>query len=608
MANNWNCGCPIIQEGPSVTSSPICGQFLFMMLIESYLWGRCDISTPCKRLESEVPTGAYDYIVVGAGSAGSIVAGRLSENPRDSVLLLEAGGQEPLASRVPSFYRSFWNHDEIDWKYRTQPGNYCLDQGGRCVWPRGKVMGGTSVLNGMMYHRGHAADYKAWVEAANSTDWSWEALQPFFDMTEGNKEIGTLVSGEHHSATGPLPVQRFNYQPPQAGLLVKALEQAGLPIIEDMNNPDTPEGFTFAQTFNENGQRYTTARAFLLPKSERPNLTITMNARVSRIIFKANKAVGIEYIDAQGNVRTVRANKEVILSAGALNSPQILMLSGVGPKTTLNSFNIPVLTDLPVGQNLRNHIGVTVYYLLKNFNNTATLNWNAFTEYILTRGGPMSSTGMTQITGLLYSSLADRSLKQPDLQFFFNGLYAECSKTGAIGESVSDCPWAGYNITANAVSLLPRSVGYLTLNSTDPFDAPLFYANYYDHPEDMVMVKDALLYLRNLTYTEVAQNLLKVELDTTYTKECDAAAAAWTDEWMECMARVNTDPQNHQLGTTAIGSVVDNELRVYNLQNLRVCDAGSIPALMTGNPQGAIMAVAEKCAHLIKQTWKPKRF
>ncbi|CAB3246144.1 unnamed protein product [Arctia plantaginis] len=598
------CGSSIIPEGPSVYFSPICGRYLFMLMLESYLWGRCHISTPSKRLESVEPTSSYDFIVVGAGTAGSIVAGRLSEDGKYKVLLLEAGGPEPIAARPPGFYRLFWNYPGVDWNYRTQPGNYCLENKKEgCIWPRGKVVGGSSVLNGMIYHRGHEADYDAWVKAANSTSWSWKALLPYFDMSEGNKQIGTLVSSKYHSAKGRMPVQRFNYQPPEVYDLLKRLEANGFEIIEDMNNPHTPVGFTIVQAFTNNGQRYTTARAYLAPRSIRPNLSVTMHAHVTRVIFRKKRAIGVEYLDAKGYRKTVYADKEVILSAGTLNSPQILMLSGVGPKFHLGRLNISILADLPVGQNLKNHIGVTLY-LVTSQANTRTLDWNALTEYLLTKGGPMSCSGITQVTGLLCSSLAKWE-RNPDLQFFFNGFYAECSKTGVIGEPATPNYLAGTNISANAVSLLPRSVGYMILNSTNPLDPPLFFPNYFDHPDDMVVLKDGLMYLKQIFFGKNAKyEKHKVELDRKYTKVCDDTAEPWSDEWNECIIRVYTDPQNHMVGTTALGSVVNSELQVFHLEHIRVCDAGSIPQLTTGNIQAPIMALAEKCAHLIKKTWE----
>ncbi|CAH2052166.1 unnamed protein product, partial [Iphiclides podalirius] len=568
-------------------------------MLEAYLRGRCDIATPCSRIESMAdPDEIYDFIVVGAGSAGSLVAGRLSEIEDYKVLVLEAGRQEPIGARPPSFYRNFWSNDEVDWKYRTVVGNYCLDQGDKgCQWPRGKVLGGTSVLNGMMYSRGHAADYATWGEK-----WSWESNLPFFDMTEGNREIGISVSGECHSDSGPMPVQRFRYQPPFLYELLRAVDEVGLPIIEDMNDPNTPEGFAIAQAFNDDGQRFTTARVFLKPRSERPNLHVKLNVHVTKVLIEGSRAYGVQYFDEAGNVKTVFAAKEVILSAGALNSPHILFHSGIGPRDILEAVGLPVLVDLPVGQNLRNHLGVTIEFMLTKLENVHQLDWSALTEYLLNRDGPMSSTGITQLTGLLYSSLADRSLNQPDLQFFFNGFYAECSETGMIGESVGSCSHKGTNVSVNAVSLLPRSVGFITVNSSDPMVPPLFYPEYFSHPEDMVMVKDGARYIERIINSDLLKNKYGIKLKSDFAPQC-SNAPAWSDEWLECVARVATDPQNHQLGTAAIGHVVDEELRVYGVQGLRVIDASAMPTQTTGNPQGAIMMVAEKGADFIKQYW-----
>ncbi|XP_059053000.1 glucose dehydrogenase [FAD, quinone]-like [Achroia grisella] len=599
------CQCPLVNEGPSIVNSPICsGILVFMMLIESYLKRQCDIATPCNRIVSEEkPDPEYDFIVVGSGAGGSVVAGRLSEVDRFKVLLIEAGGPEPIGSRVPSFYRTFWYNELVDWRYRTVPSNYCLDQNGQgCMYPRGKVLGGSTVLNGMMYHRGHIADYDDWVKAG-AQGWSWKENLPYFDMTEGNKQIGSLVSQKYHSASGPMPVQMFNHQPKAVFELLNAINETGLPIVTDMNDPRTPEGFAIAQAFNDNGQRYTTARAFLRAKWERPNLSVLLDSHVSRVLFNEKRAIGVEYIDKKGNKKTIRASKEVILSAGALNTPQILMLSGVGPRETLQKFNIPIVEDLPVGKTLKNHYGATLYFTLTKLGNTQVLDWNVFTEYLLSRTGPMSSTAITQVTGLLYSSLAEKHRNQPDIQIFFNGFYAECSKTGKIDEPIGGCLTKGVNISANTAILLPRSVGYLTLNSTNPLDPALFYPEYFSHPEDLVMIKDGIKYLKKIYDSDILQKKYGIKLDPEYAKPCANSGKEWSDKWMECMARVYTDPQNHQLATAAIGHVVDPDLRVYNIDGLRVIDASVMPTQPTGNPQAAIMMVAERGVTKIKAKW-----
>ncbi|KAI5641053.1 GMC oxidoreductase domain-containing protein [Phthorimaea operculella] len=639
------CSCPLSDSGgPSVISPAVSsigsGFYLFMILIESYLKGRCNIVTPCGRVESvkEVEE-EYDFIVVGAGPAGSIVASRLSEVDDFQVLLLEAGTEEPIGVKVPSFYTwfygIFWDNAEVSWKYRTEPGNYCLEQEDKgCPWPRGKAVGGSNVLNGMMYHRGHKADYDEWV-AAGAKGWSWDENRKYFDLTEGNKQVGSLVSEEYHSADGPLP---FRHQPPFLFELMNAINASGLPIVADMNDPNTPVGFAIAQAMNDNGQRYTAARAFLKPKSERPNLSLRTRAQVTRVLIDNDRrAYGVEYIDQDGNTKTVKARKEVILSAGALNTPQILMLSGIGPAETLEKFKITVVADLPVGKNLRNHVGMSLNFMLTKLDNREVLDQSVFTKYLMEQDGPMASTALTQLTGILYSSLADRKIAQPDLQLFFSSFGAECSNSGGAGEiNGEDCYLNGRSITGIAVSTSPRSVGYLTLQSADPLDPPLFYPEYFSHPDDVVMVSDAARYFKRIFDTDVMKNKYGATLDPKSSAACNKSEE-WSDPWLECMARLHTDAQNHQLGTAAIGAVIDPQLKVYGVTGtaaigavidpqlkvygvtgelypdpdlevygvtgLRVADASVMPTPPTGNPQAAIMMVGERAAANIKEMW-----
>ncbi|GBP60119.1 Glucose dehydrogenase [Eumeta japonica] len=536
-----------------------------------------------------------------------------------TVLLLEAGGDEPIPSAVPGFYRSYWNNPEVDWMYRTQPqDDVCLDQGAEgCMWPRGKVLGGTSVLNGMMYHRGHKADYDDWVRLYNATGWSWDEVREYFDRTESNKQVGTLVKKENHGTYGPMPIQHFKYQPQLGYDILEAAREAGFPVVSDMNDPNTAEGFTVAQAFNNNGSRYSTSRAYLRPASRRANLDVTLHAQVTKLLFNGDQVVGVVFV-RNGQKHIVQATKEVcecifyynlndkvILSAGALNTPQILLLSGIGPKETLLKHNIPIVADLPqVGRNLRNHLGVNFYFLLENDRNTRTLDWSAATDYLLNREGVMTSTGITQVTGLLYSRFGDRLRQQPDLQFFFNGPYPECSRTGTVAEPISAYqPDAPRSISFSGIALLPRSVGYLTLRSSDPLEPPLFYPNYFDHPDDMQMLKDSAQHIRNIVETNVFRNKWGIRSDPAYTSRCLRAGPEWSDEYVACMARQYTDPQNHQCGTAALGLVVDPRLRVYNVKGVRVMDASVMPFAPTGNPQAAIMMVAEKGVAMLKEDW-----
>ncbi|GBP60115.1 Glucose dehydrogenase [Eumeta japonica] len=342
-----------------------------------------------------------------------------------SVLLLEAGGDEPTASTVPGFYRNYWNNPEVDWMYRTQPQeDVCIDQGDQgCMWPRGKMLGGTSVLNGMMYHRGHKADYDDWVRLYNATGWSWDEVRPFFDKSEDNKQMGTVVSEKDHGAGGqglkrylmskPSYLYiffQFKHQPKLIFDILDAVQEAGFPVVSDMNDPNADGGFAIAQAFNHNGSRYSTSRAFLRPASDRTNLDVTLRAHVSRLLFDGDQVMGVEYLRG-GETHVVQVTKEVILSAGALNTPQILLLSGIGPKETLKKHDIHVVADLAnVGQNLRNHLGVNFYFIMEKDKNTRILDWSVATKYLLNREGIMSSTGITQVAHKECESVGNVSL------------------------------------------------------------------------------------------------------------------------------------------------------------------------------------------------------
>lgn len=580
---------------------------LFMSILQAFMNGRCDIVDPCNRISSvNNVDDIYDFIVVGGGTAGPIVASRLAENPHIKVLLIEAGSEEPVASAVPSFYRNYFGNPDVDWMYRTQPqDDACLDQEQKgCWWPRGKSLGGSSVINGMMFHRGHKADYDNWVEQG-ATGWSWEENMKYFHKFEDNKQIGSLVSPEFHSSDGPMPVQQFRFQPLLAKDLLEAIDSVNLPIINDMNDPNTPEGFTVAQAFNNNGQRYTPSRAYLRPAVKRSsqNIHVLLNTLVIKILIQGQEAFGVEYLQGY-NRSIVRASKEVIMCAGALNTPHVLMLSGIGPRPTLEKHDIPVVADLPVGENLRNHLGINLNFVLDKVENDRILNWATAMNYFLERDGIMTSTGITQVSGLLYSSLADREREQPDLQFFFNGFYAECSGTGSYREPVDRCnPNKPMNISITGVALLPKSVGYLTLNSTNPLEPPLFYPKFFSHSDDMVMLKDAASYIKQIVYSDILQSKYGIKLDKEMTSQCAQEGEEWSENFIECIARLHTDPQNHQCGTAAIGYVIDPRLRVYHVERLRVIDASSIPIPPTGNPQGVIMMVAEKGSDMIKEDW-----
>ncbi|CAG9559115.1 unnamed protein product [Danaus chrysippus] len=599
------CACPIQEIGPAMAGS--CpGQFLlFMSILESFLNGRCDLADPCKRVvDTQEPDNSYDFVVVGGGTSGAVVAARLSENPQWKVLLLEAGGDEPTPSAVPAFVTAYWGRQDTDWLYNTVPQKKaCLSKGGVCSWPRGKILGGCSVINGMMYMRGNPSDYDSW--AVNGAEgWSWFEVLPYFLRSEDNKEIGVRVSSQHHTVGGPIPVQRFRYTPRFAHDVVSAGIELGYPPTSDLNG-DTNTGFTIAQAMNDEGSRYSTARAFLRPASQRKNLHVTLNALVSRVIIDptTKRVTGVEYIK-NGKTKSVGVLKEAILSGGSLNSPQILMLSGVGPKETLEKFNIPVMKDLPgVGQNLHNHVGMTLQFTLNKEPEVPELNWSSATEYLLNRQGPLSATGMSQLTGKVNSRYASSGGRNPDVQYFFAGYYAACGD-GNLGDEALKSN-KRRSVSISVVALQPRSRGYLTLQSTDPTQPPLMEPNYfYDDYELKVLIDGARIAYR-LANTTILREKYGMTPTNGYGSECPGGGLNPTDEYFKCLAMLHTAPENHQVGTCKMGShkdpmaVVDPQLRVFGIEGLRVVDSSIMPQVPSGNTAAPAVMIGERGAQFI---------
>lgn len=471
------CNCPVTQPGPTLAST--CGGapfMLFMGLLEVFLRSQCDLEDPCGRPGMQAPLQSeYDFIVVGGGSAGSVVASRLSEVPEWRVLLVEAGGDEPTGTQVPSMFLNFLGSD-IDWAFHTEPeeGACLAENDRRCYWPRGKVLGGTSVMNGMMYVRGSRRDFDTW-QAMGNSGWSYNDVLPYFLKSEDNKDIRDM-DPTYHSTGGPLTVTRFPYHPPLSKALLDAGEELGYPPVDVNGARHT--GFAIAQTTSKNGSRLSVSRAFLRPHKNRPNLNVLLNTTVSRVLINSTtkRAYGVELLAADGTTRHIRASKEVVVSGGAVNSPQILLLSGVGPAEELRGVGVPLVHHLPgVGKNLHNHVAFFLNFNI-NDSNSAPLNWATAMEYLLFRDGLMSGTGISEVTAFVNSRRQDPALDDPDIQLFFGGFLANCAKTGQVGERLDN---GTRTVNIIPAVLHPRSRGSIKLRSADPRDHPLIYARYF---------------------------------------------------------------------------------------------------------------------------------
>ncbi|CAL1687429.1 unnamed protein product [Lasius platythorax] len=561
--------------------------------------GVCDRITPLTR-----GFGTYDFIVVGGGAAGPVVAARLSEIDNWNVLLVEAGPDEPAGTQVPSNLLLFLGTD-LDWNYTTTNELHaCLNNNGSCRWPRGKNLGGCTSHHGMAYHRGHAMDYTRWVEMGNA-GWSWQEVLPYFFKSEDNKEIGR-VRAQDHGTGGPMTVERFPWQPQFAWDVMSGAQEVGLGVTEDLVGPKIT-GFTVAQTISRNGVRLSAPRAFLWPHRNRPNLHVALNATVTKINTKKYGsnvvATGINFV-MNGHKYTVNAKKEVILSAGTINSPQLLLLSGIGPKSQLNNMKISTVVDLPgVGENLHNHQSYGVDFTLKQPKKDE-LNNNSAALYIYNQTGPMSSTGLAQLTGILVSNYT--TADDPDIQVFFSGFQAVCNTGNRIADLISYDNKETVRFTS--VNLHPRSRGRITLASNNPLSPPNIWGNDLAEPIDRAIVYQGIQKILKLSKAKALKKygLKRINQDVP---ECAQYKKGSTEHW-DCQIQYNTRPENHQAGTCKMGPTVDPmavvspDLKVYGVNGLRVADASIMPQMVSGNPVATVNMIGERVADFIKRDYK----
>ncbi|XP_044743190.1 glucose dehydrogenase [FAD, quinone]-like [Chrysoperla carnea] len=578
----------------------------FMAAAEKYLRGETTLVDESSCVPSSDDRSTYvDFVVVGSGAAGSVVARRLAEQ-RYVVLLLEAGGPAPIGTQIPGTYFQYLGNPQIDWNFPLEKeDNACLSYGGVCHYPRGKVMGGTTQLHGMMYMRGYPQDFNDF----NLTGWTWDDVMPYYLKSEDNTQIGTHADPGYHATGGLLTVSRFPDHPNISIDIMKAAHELGYEVDQDLNGKSRV-GFTLAQATVRNGERLSVARAFLYDALPRlPNyLKVRPNSQVTKILFDDNKnAIGVEYIK-NGIQYTVRARKEVIISAGAIQSPQLLMLSGIGPKDHLQSFGLDIVKDLPgVGQNLQNHGSFSVIFKVKNDKGENQMNIDTLQQFIQNRTGPLTSTGMSQLTGFLYSQFANPSTDAADMQMFFAGYLANCSADGQ-PDSLTIPNYPQRLISMTPTLLRPKSIGYIQLRSPNPFAYPKIFAHLLNDPEDVTVILDGVRLAQKLAKTNALKDL--IEQDDTPVQACiDRGLEYDSDHYWDCAIRHLTNPENHQVGTCKMGvdgdamAVTDEECRVRGVKNLRVVDASIFPAVPSGNLNAPTIMVGEKCSDAIIKSW-----
>jgi choline dehydrogenase len=517
----------------------------------------------------------YDYVIVGAGSAGCVLANRLTEDPSIKVLLLEAGGPDKQREiRIPVAFGKLFR-GPCDWAYYTQEEPHLQNR--RLYWPRGKVLGGSSSLNAMIYIRGHRHDYDQWRDLGNP-GWSYDDVLPYFRKSE-DQVRGT---SEFHGAGGPLHVSDLRCINPLSQAMVEAGQQCGFARNQDFNG-ESQEGFGFYQVTQWKGARWSAADAFLRPAMRRPNLKVQTGVHAAGIMFEGTRATGVRVLQGTSTVE-VRAEREVILCGGAIGSPQLLLLSGIGPAEHLRQIGIPVRHELPgVGANLQDHLALPVAYeCTQPITLAKAEGLPSLMRYVLGKNGPLTSNVAEAGAFLKVMS----GSPAPDLQYHFApGYFVEH------GFQTFD----GHAFTFGPTLLRPGSRGWIRLHSQNPLDAPCIQANYLSDPKDVEVLAEGIKIARTLAASPAFARYRGRELSPG-PEVNDSALRAYVAQMAETLY--------HPVGTCRMGndseSVIDPELRVRGLDSLRVVDASIMPVVPGGNTNAPAIMIAEKAADIIR--------
>jgi len=525
----------------------------------------------------------WDYVIIGAGSAGCVLANRLSADGRNSVLLLEAGPPDRYPwIHIPIGYAKTMFHPVYNWCFKTEPDPGM--NGREIYWPRGRTLGGSSAINGLIYIRGQREDYDGWAALGNS-GWSYDDVLPFFRKLEHN------VRGESpwHGADGPLWASDIGAKHELIEALIGAGEELGIPENDDFNGA-TQEGIGYYQLTTRHGLRCSTATAYLRPARARPNLRVDTEAHATRILFDGRKATGVVYRQAGRDV-SVTARREVILSAGALQSPQLLQLSGIGPPALLQGFGIPVVHGLAgVGENLQDHLQARVIFRCTKpitTNDILSSPWRKLAmglEFAVARRGPMA-VGINQ--GGIFAR-TDSALTRPDVQFHVATLSSDMA-----GSKVHE--FSGF--TMSVCQLQPESRGHVRLKSPDPLAAPAMQPNYLSTEKDRATLVAGIRLARALAATRA--------LSPYVAGEYRPGPEAKSDDALLEFAKNTAGTIFHPSGTCKMGpasdplAVVDHDLAVHGLAGIRVVDCSIMPTLVSGNTNAPVVMIAEKIAERI---------
>ena len=534
-------------------------------------------------------TEKCDYLIVGSGAAGAIVAARLSENPDASVILLEAGGKNnSLLLRVPGLGFAAANHPKYNWGFEAEPSPAMDNR--KLIWLQGRVLGGSSSINGMIYTRGHSREYDIWRQMG-CEGWGSNDVLPYFKRLESFEDSNSRELGKE----GPVSIRKAKPDLEICDAFLQAARDEGYPILSDMNS-DVTEGFGFYDINAGTGRRMSAATSYLEPISKRRNLMVIPHAQVVKVLIENNSANGVEFF-WKGKLRQLFAEKEVVLSSGAIKTPQLLMLSGIGPENELEKFGIKVKLNSPkVGKTLQNHVCYRPQYLcsapISSSKHLQPLNiLKAGMKYVFDKSGPLAET-YAVAGGFLKT---DKTLEVPDAQVVLLSALGP-TKTGGAGYKIRDLlpDEHGFGLTVYQGS--PRSRGSVTLRSPDPFDQPLITSGYFSDPYDMEVLKTAVKKMRKMMKQPAISQFIKKELAPGEDIEDEKS--------LEKEIRRNGATAYHQCASCAMGpeddSVLNEKLQVRGIDKLRIADASVMPRIPNAALHAPSMMIGEKAAALIK--------
>lgn len=606
---------------------------LFSQLVNVLLLSQCALDRsadyPADRTAEVLTKNDFDFVIVGGGTAGSVLARRLAEVDDWDVLLIEAGEDPSPTSEVPGFLTILPDTAE-DYSYKAEPQpGFC--QGNinkRCSWRKGKALGGSSVINAMLHVFGNDRDYNQWEEQGNE-GWGYENMLRYLRKATNCPPEYVAEFGDRHCGTnGPMSIRNYNYSDTiQQELFLEAAREMGIGVLEPIVS-DRYIGIGRAFGTMDNGQRMNIAKAFLSPIKDKKNLYVIKSSRADKVLLKGDKAVGVR-VTSDGRTIDLTASKEVILSAGSIGSPQLLMLSGIGPKEHLRDMGIKVVADLPVGKNLQDHV-IWLGMMIGYTNETMAPPKSSFAldlayNYLVHKTGELAAVCVNLVGFANLQDLAQDSektytgsSKYPDIQYHFGhfprwlalkiaSVYGLINANEGIVQEATKMIMDSDIVLVGSTLLQPKSRGVLELRSTDPADSMKIYANYFAEREDLETLLKSVDFIKALMQTPTLKKykmtLRHMDLPGCRDKLPDS------QEYWECSIRQIATSVYHAAGTAKMGrkddptAVVDSRLRVHGVQSLRVIDASIMPTIVSGNINSPTMTIAEKGADMVKEDW-----